>query len=252
MSYAAAQVPPGAITGCFGGLGALPAASELGEIVSRDGYRYQITPNDMLWLGRSVKYEGGNRLATAWTYAQRMALFRRWATLAELVQAHSQPVNPIWRRDGSMCRPGGRYHDRDDCAERRLAVRDTAATLPWDSIQSSIRTALTAWAKAERPNVVPKATDFANGPVSRSFITRHPGTEVVMRDDNWYLAEGPHSAPGNGSLGWPSDFVTIRYRGRDAGVSALAGVPRWVPWVVAAGAGTLVLGGVATVALRKR
>jgi hypothetical protein len=41
--------------------------TRLGTIVALNGYRYQITPTDVLWLARSVQYEGGNYLATAWT-----------------------------------------------------------------------------------------------------------------------------------------------------------------------------------------
>lgn len=233
-------------------LGSLPSQDDLGEIVSADGYRYQITPEDILWLARSIQHEGGNKLATAWTYAQRMALFRRWGTLKELVQAHSQPVNPIWRRDGEKCRPGGPYHGRDECAERRLAVRDRAATMPWDEISPLTRMQVLAFAQARRNNVVPSATDFANGPVSTGFIRRHPGTQVVMRDGNWYLAEGPSSSPGGGSVSWPENFVTVRHRGNVTRRSVLAGIPSWVPILVGGSAAALAVGGLSVWALRRR
>jgi|GEM_PF-3304849 len=233
-------------------LGDLPSEGELGEIVSADGYRYQITPEDILWLARSIQHEGGNKVATAWTYAQRMALFRRWRSLKDLVQAHSQPVNPIWRRDGEKCRPGGPYHGRDECAERRLVVRDRAATMPWGDISPLTRMQVVAFAQARRDNVVPRATDFANGPVSQSFIRRHPGTQVVMRDGNWYLAEGPSSAPGGGSIAWPEDFVTIRYRNSVARKSVLAGVPSWVPILVVASVSVTALGGLSAWAFSRR
>lgn len=232
------------------GLGGVPPVSELGQIVSRSGRVYQITPDDLLWLARSVRYEGGNRSATAWTYAQRLMLFDH-PSLMRLVQAHSQPVNPIWRRDGEKCRPGGQYHGRDECAESRLAVRDTASTIGWDQLPSSITTLLQDWAQARVKNPAPKATDFANAPVSQSFMRRHPDARAILRDGNWYLSEGASSAPGSGSNGWPDDFVTIRFRGRVAGPSPFAGVPSWVPWVVASGAGVAILGGTA-LALSRR
>jgi hypothetical protein len=208
------------------GLGALPTQDQLGEIVAQNGLHYQITPEDLLWLARSVQHEGGNPAATAWTYAQRLVLFRS-SSLLRLVQAHSQPVNPIWRRTGEKCRPGGPYHGRDECAESRLAVRDRAATMPWDSIRPSIRDLLVRWAKADLENPVPRATDFANAPVSRGFISRNPGTRTVLMDGNWYLSEGPSSAPGQGSNAWPANFVTIRYNGREAQSSSWArlGIP---------------------------
>lgn len=208
------------------GLGALPTQDQLGEIVGKNGIRYRITPEDLLWLARSVQHEGGNYAATAWTYAQRLVLFRT-SSLLRLVQAHSQPVNPIWRRDGEKCRPGGPYYGRDECSESRLAARDRASTMPWDSIRPSIRDLLLRWAKADLENPVPRATDFANAPVSRSFISRNPGTRTVLIDGNWYLSEGPSSAPGQGSNVWPADFVTIQHGGREAGPSTWArlGIP---------------------------
>ena len=233
-------------------LGELPSEDELGEIVSAGGYRYQITPEDILWLARSVHHEGGNKVATAWTYAQRMALFGRWRTLKDLVQAHSQPINPIWRRDGEKCRPGGAYHGRDECAERRLAVRDRAASMPWDQIGLLTRMQVLGFAQARRGNVVPRATDFANAPVSTSFMRRHPDARVVMRDGNWYLAEGPSSSPGGGSIAWPEDFVTIRYRGSVARRSPLAGVPSWVPILAVGSASMVALGGLSVWAIRRR
>ncbi len=202
----------------------LPSASELGTIRSADGWSYRITPNDLLWLARAVQYEGGDPVATAWTYAQRLASFRS-SSLAELVRAHSQPINPAWdeRTDPNCvahpdrCRP----RQRADGTWTRdpLEVRAEAASAPWDSL--SVAPMLARWAKAEVPNPVPRATDFADAEVSSSFLRRHPDARVVKRSGNWYLSEGSSSAPARPSNAWPANFVSIAFGSR---VATAAGV----------------------------
>lgn len=180
-----------------------------GRIETADGYSYQITPEDVIWLARSVAHEGGNRAATIWTYFQRQAALRRRSSLASLVLGHSQPVNPAWRRTGEKCRPGGPYHDTDYCAERRLAARDRAAAMTWEQIPQAIRDVITAAVTARLPNPVPKATDFADARVSRGFLSRNPGAGIVLQDGNWYLYESR-------SANWPANYVRVVHEGRTA------------------------------------
>lgn len=186
-----------------------------GIIRSKNGFFYQLTPEDLLWLARSVQYEAGNHAATAWTYAQRLAM-ARGNSLKNLVQAHSQPINPIWRRDGDKCRPGGTYHDRDECSERRLAVRDQAASLPWASVRPEVRETIVKFATGRLPNPVPRAANFANAPVTQGYLSRNPTSAVVLRDGNWYITERATNS-------WPADFVTIESDGRIAGPAIVAG-----------------------------
>lgn len=199
--------------------------TELGQIVSKGGFRYQLTPEDILWLGRSVQFEGGgNPGATAWTYAQRLvALFPTWS-LMRLVQAHSQPVNPIWRRDGEKCRPGGPYYGNQTyCSEAQLARRDRAATIPWRELRPDIRSLIARWAKAEVPNPVPRAADFANAEVAgRALIRRAGASRLVLTSGNWYITERQTND-------WPADFVTIRHNGREAGPTL---VSRMLPFAI--------------------
>jgi hypothetical protein len=206
-----------------------------GRIKTQEGWSYQITPDDLLWLARSVQHESGNNEATAWTYAQLLAM-RRGSSLKRVVQGHSQPVNPIWRRDGEKCRPGGPYHDRDECAERRLAVRDRAATMLWSEIRPAVREVIVKFATARLPNPVPRAANFANAPVTTGYLLRNPSSAIVLREGNWYITERQTNS-------WPADFVTIEDDGRIAGPS-LAGraraattVPVYVPGLVVLGGG---------------
>lgn len=184
----------------------IPAS--LGRIRTKNGWTYQITPEDVLWLARSVQYEAGNEAATAWTYLQRLAM-ARGASLKNLVQAHSQPVNPIWRRDGEKCRPGGPYNGRDECAPSRLATRDEAATLPWERIRPSVRDTVLKVVTARLPNPVPRAANFANAPVTQNYLERNPASRIVLRDGNWYITEASTNS-------WPADFVRVEHDGRAA------------------------------------
>lgn len=196
----------------FAGLGAAPVAqSELGKIQTKAGYEYQVTPEDILWLARSIQYEGGDHASTIWTYAQLQAKRRRSSSLASLVRAHSQPVNPAWDElTDAKCQ---QHPDR--CTPRHLQRRREAATKPWSELRPEIREKVLRWAKAELPNPVPRAVDFADPTVSASFIRRNPGTRIVKEAGNWYLATPD-------VLDWPADFVTMRFGSRVAGPGGIA------------------------------
>jgi hypothetical protein len=189
--------------------------SNLSTIQSKAGYRYQITPEDVIWLARSVQHEAGNYAATAWTYAQRMAMApNRWSSLKVLLQAHSQPINPIWRRDGSKCRPGGSFHGRDECSESRLNARDRAASLTWAQIRPEVRDVVVKFVTGQLANPVQRAANFANPPVTEGYLSRNPASRVVLRDGNWYITEASTN-------GWPEDFVTIAATVGSSGLTAL-------------------------------
>lgn len=187
--------------------------SSWGQIVPKSAPPYQITDEDVLWAARAARYEGHDAADTLWTWTQRYTLpnFRsRYPTLARLIQAHSQPVNPIWRRDGEKCRPGGPYHDHDYCSETRLRRRDEAATITFDALPATVREKTIRWAKAQLPNPVPRSVDFAVQSVVESFIRRNPDSRVLKRAGNWFISD-------QGSERWPADQVTIQHEGRVAG-----------------------------------
>ena len=185
--------------------------SRLGRIVS-GSYAYQITPDDVLWLARSVHKEGGNPAATVWTYLQRQAAGRRSSSLASLVLAHSQPVNPKWRADGEFCRPGGEYAGSQYCTPQQLAARAENAVRPWGAIPSDIRDVVVSGVTARLSNPVPGATDFADPRVSAGFLERNHGARTVLRAGNWYIDEGRVAVP-----------VFVELDGRRAGASAALG-----------------------------
>lgn len=226
MSYARGWDDDGSpLPGCVVpyGLGAAAPVSEaeLGQIRTKDGYVYQVTPDDLLWLARSVQFEGGTKPeATIWTYAQLQANRRRTTSLTSLVRAHSQPINPLWATPGEgKC---AQYPSR--CTPAQIERRRRARTTPWESLRSDVRDLVTRWARAELSNPVPKAVDFADATVSQGFIRRNPGTEVIMRAGNWYLATVD-------TLRWPADYVTMHFRGRVAGPSLVGALWRAAPFV---------------------
>lgn len=194
------------------------------ELRSATGYTLRITPEDLLWLARAVQFEGGSTAATIWTYAQRAALYEV-PSLAGLVRAHSQPVNPIWASmDAEGCQ---RAPSR--CTPEQLATRARAASIPWSELSPLVRAKVIAWARAELPNPVPRATDFAAPEVSRAFLQRHPGSYVVLRAGNWYIAEAE-------SARWPKAFVKVVQGGRVSSESALPSWTKGALWGAAAAA----------------
>jgi hypothetical protein len=61
---------------------------------------------------------------------------------------------------------------------------------------------VTAWFDGKLPNPVPKAVEFADASVSQSFLDRTPGSVVVKRAGNWYIATPD-------SLRWSDNFVRM-------------------------------------------
>lgn len=179
-----------------------------------DGWQYVLTPTDKLWAARMAQFEGGEAADVLWTMTQayaRSSTHALYPTFTKFIQAYSQPINPIWRRDGSKCRPGGPYHGRDNCSEVRLARRDIAATMPWSEIDAPIREIVEQWYAGDLRNPVPRAVDFAAPDVATSFVAEHAGSQILKRLDNWYIATAS-------SLRWPANWVTM-----DGSIAAAAG-----------------------------
>lgn len=190
----------------------------LSTLVSESGVRYRITREDLLWLARMVEYEGGLQEAPAllWTLAQRFVWIdrSRFRTLSALAQSFSQPINPIWRRDGEKCRPGGEFHGQPECTEARLDRRDRAAKRSWRALPQEIAEITAKWAMGQVTNPVPTATNWAAGrPVqgrdtaqAAIYLERHPGAERVLSyGGNWFIAEA-------NTKNWPDDYVGLENR----------------------------------------
>jgi hypothetical protein len=180
-----------------------------GILRSSDGFAYAVTPDDAQWLARAAKYEGrSDARFTIWALAQRFVEIggpgTRYPTFKHLIRAYAQPVNPIWMRDGSMCRPGGDWYGRcrDDycpCEEPRLQVRDRAAVDP----SSETMPVVQAWLRGEVPNEVPRAVHYAAGFIVRPQLESGELPDLVRAGDgNWYATTARSAA-------WPRSYVTI-------------------------------------------
>lgn len=214
------------------GLGAMPSGPWAEIVVKpsttdgRSPFTYQLTDDDVLWAARMAQGEGDAPMVL-WAMTQRFALLRR-TSFKTFIQAYSQPINPIWRRTGSKCVPGGPYYGKADCSEDRLARRDRMATLPWDSITEAARSATLAWAKAELPNPLPGTTDFAAPYLVRKKVERtlsdgrpnpdyDPDVKLTARGSNWFLSV-------KRAWNWPSDYVTMKLGAQVAGPSVASQV----------------------------
>lgn len=169
-------------------------------IATADGFRYELTSNDLDWASRMNGEEGGNAAANLWTMAQRFAMLRPGGSFASFIRAYSQPINPKWLASGEFCRAGGRYAGTDPCDVRRLERRAHAQNQ--NTRYPAERAYVELWARGGVPNPVPAAVHFADPSVSSSCLHEARCTQTVMRDGNWYM-----TAPG--SADWDPDFVTI-------------------------------------------
>ncbi len=174
-------------------------------------YRYELTPDDVLWLARAGACEAGGRpgaiRAVIWTYLARAAM-AEVSSLSSLVQRHSQPLNPIWQRTGEKCRaPDGEWYDRCytntrgarvcPCSEAALERRERCSTLTWTQVAPVVREAVTAVLAGAVPNPVPKAVDFAAG------LSPRAGLELVREVD------GNQFYSNRESRSWPANFVRL-------------------------------------------
>lgn len=202
---------------------------EPGAIVA-GSWRYQLTKTDLLWAARMVEGETLRRegrrddaRAVLWSMT---ALFspqgqqakygrRRFADFSTLIRAYSQPINPRWLATGQFCRPGGRWHGEDPCAESRLRARERLQRMPWNELDPELRRVVVAWATGKTRNPVPKAIEFAAHYVATSFMDRHPGSVQVARIHNTFVATAA-------SLRWTSLPTIEAQAGSVAGPIAAA------------------------------
>lgn len=152
-----------------------PTEDELGYICFRDGTEKRIDPTGAIWLAKMIHGETrGNPTqedadAMLWALVQRMGIwnFKSWS-LRRMVQAYSQPVNPIWTRTGRKCR---RYYEPDfegeipdRCSETRVNLRERYIAMDWDDVDETARQAVLDFAAGRIDNHIVGAVGwFAPG-----------------------------------------------------------------------------------------
>lgn len=181
-------------------------------LIRQGSWSYTFSPEDRLWTARMLAGEGpaSDAPAVLWTMAQlftpagqkaKYGNETRFRTFTGLIQAYSQPINPIWRRDGSKCRPGGSHHGTDACSESRLARRDAFATLAYNAVAADKRAVLEGWLEGKVPNPLPGAIDFAH-------VSVIPDSRRARQPVLWTSPTGNQflSAPAS-ALPFPATFV---------------------------------------------
>jgi hypothetical protein len=186
--------------------------------IEAPGFSYQITAEDVIWAARAATYEGLSSVgATLWAWTQRFTQpeMRGFATLGDMIQAHSQPVNPRWQREGIFCQPGQRGFRllRPDgshsCTEPTLERRARARVRPFSSLPANVQSTVLKWASARLANPVPRATDFA----ARWARVAPRFTRLYTVGGNAFYAEG-------GSEQWARGRVRMIEGSRVAGAAA--------------------------------
>ena len=191
--------------------------------IKSPGFQYKLTDEDVLWAARMVYGEGGDERdapAVLWTMTQlftpqgkrsKWGNPNKWGTsFRELIQRYSQPINPRWttpegtrvasgimQGETSLC-----YKAPDRCTSRYLERRRNFQSLSWERIPARLRDITLRWARGDLPNPVPNAVEFANPPTSRGFLGRNPGSVVVLRAGNWFIANRV-------SKTWPPGLVRV-------------------------------------------
>jgi len=166
--------------------------------VPSDGWSYRPSQRDAIVLMAALYGEtrGGHSrqewIRMLWTWMNRFALKtnRPWSSLAELVMAHSQPVNPKWRAGGSFCGPGGKYHgDQRYCSSAQLAWRAKMASIieseDWSKVPTDIAATVRSFVDGEIPE--PETVDgYALIDFGATKAAKRHGTQYED-GGNWYL-----------------------------------------------------------------
>ena len=187
---------------------------QLGTIKGKKGYTYKLTPEDILWAGRAVCYEGGwDPADVLWCMAQRYVHIGKgyresdYQHFYKLLRAYSQPINPIWTSTGWKCKKGGPFHNKWQCEEERLDRRDEAQSISWDELYAKKKNkarldTVLQWAQGNVANTCVGAVHFAAPDESAGFLENRKNARLVKKAGNWFIAIA-------GSRSWENDAVII-------------------------------------------
>ncbi len=193
----------------------------LAKIVTADGrFSYQLTDHDLLTLARSIRKESiTDKAELAWCYVQRYAMLKlggldAYPTLASMVIAHSQPINPKWFPDGQFCRPGSQYHGSAQYCGQHAVNRVANASIPWERIELSVRSFLLKWSDCEVANPAPRAVDFrARDAEYQRIVSGASGRDLIyvpLPTRNAFFATARSAA-------WPQSYVQLRVGTKSVG-----------------------------------
>jgi len=176
--------------------------------ITAGSWSYTLTDEDKLWAARMLQFEGGNPAATIWTMTQAYAkpgIHSHYPTFTAFIRSYSQPINPIWALGGSRC-PTPSDDPSSPCYRSRLATRARAAAMPFNGASQRVQNTVNLWFAGKLPNPVPRAVEFADATVGQHYLDSHPGSQLILRDGNLYIATAD-------SAQWHADFVRIAETG---------------------------------------
>ena len=207
-----------------------------GLITTSDGYRYELTPTDLLWAARMLVGESGTNTrdgaGVLWTMASRLAQ-QRGTSFTDVIRNYSQPINPRWGSSGDMCGPGGRYAGQDNCSDRLLQRRAQISGLQPEDMPTQW-SLVQRWAAGQVPNPVPRAVEFATPEMVASCVAGAHGdcSSLIGVISNAFASSSRSDT-------WPANYVSVGGASDGAssvwmglaiggGIALAAGVVAWV------------------------
>lgn len=139
-----------------------------------------------------------------WAVLQRQAYLNQQNTGTKtFLEAFSQPINPIWARDGSACAPGAPSRNAPYCTPAHFARRERIERLTWDTVSPAARAYAALWAAGELPNPVPGVIDFAAWPVGSTKAGYKPVAR--FRNNVFYVDERRQTQNWDGTQAYIAD-----------------------------------------------
>ncbi len=180
-----------------------------GAVIWPDGSRHQLTREDVLWMGRMLEYEGSagqeqHAAELLWIVVQRWYWMPalRSQSFTEVMRSFSQPINPLWARNGPRCYAGSSWMSTSHCSEAALRRRDQAVNRTWESLNSISKRVAEAFSTGQLTNPAVGIVDFASQARGADGVLRQIGCNspslIFVR--NAYPPEGDCQTPGKEHL----------------------------------------------------
>ncbi len=181
--------------------------------VRGDNYTYPITARDKLVLTRAVAREGKPYDAVTWALLQRFAwLYPSGAfeTLAELVEAYAQPINPKWFPSGAKhkaavrrARTEAQKEALEDRAERRLDYADAT----YDEIDEKYKNVVDSILAGNKASPVLGAVHYRASTSNADTETEAKREQLVFADNRSDLNNPVYTSTAKRGTNW---FFDVR------------------------------------------